>query len=125
MVDGDEIHRESMRRTLRRAGYRVLDAADYRGAQNAHQQHIGQIHLLLTAIALPGGNGFELFRGLIAIEPRIKALFVSGEAGAKISEFYSLPSMDASTLLRPFGPADLLRRVKEVLEPPRKASALA
>jgi len=125
VVDGDALHRESMRHILRAVGYRVLEAADYRGAQNAHQRHLGQIDLLLTAIALPGGNGFELAKSLLDIEPDLTLLFVSGEAGAKIIEFYSTPSMDAVTLRRPFEPATLVARVREVLRLRRSSSAQA
>lgn len=125
VVDGDAPQRETMRHVLRSAGYRVLEAPDFRGAQNTHQQHHGQIDLLLTALALPGGNGYELSKALLDVEPNIKVLFVSGEAGAKISEFYSVPSMDLCILRRPFEPGDLIRRVREVLEPPRLSSALA
>jgi len=125
VVDGDAPHRESMRHILRAAGFRVLEAADYRGAQNAHQRHLAQIDLLLTAISLPGGNGYELFKALLDVEPGIKVLFVSGEAGAKISEFYSVPSMDANTLRRPFEPAELVERIRDVLQTHRSSSALA
>jgi two-component system cell cycle sensor histidine kinase/response regulator CckA len=124
VVDGDAVHRESMRYVLRTAGYRVLEAADFRGAQNAHQQHRGQIHLLVTALALPGGNGFELSKALLDVEPGIKVLFVSGEAGANISKFYSVLSKDTRTLRRPFEPADLLQRVADALGS-RSSSALA
>ena len=124
VVDGDALHRESMRHVLRAAGYRVLEAADYRGAQNAHQQHLGQIDLLLTAIALPGGNGYELAKALLDVEPDMKVLFVSGEAGAKISEFYSAPSMDICTLRRPFEPAETSSSGSEMFWTP-VVSALA
>jgi two-component system cell cycle sensor histidine kinase/response regulator CckA len=124
VVDGDAVQRELVRRVLRRAGYRVLEAGDFRGAQNAHQQHLGQIHLLLTAIALPGGNGYELAEILLAAEPRVKVLFVSGETGAKISEFHQLPSVNARTLRRPFEPSALLRSIRDVLGAAR-ATALA
>src|SRR5689334_23626720 len=88
VVDGDPLHRESMRQALRASGYRVLEAGDFRGAINAHQQHPAQVDVLITALALPGGNGFDLSKTLLETEPNIKVLFVSGEAGAKISEFY-------------------------------------
>ena len=104
------------------AGYRVLEAADYQGAQNAHQQHLGQVDLLLTAVALPGGNGYELSKILLDLEPAIKLLFVSGETGAKVSEFYDPKWTDSRTLRRPFNPADFLRRVKDVLESPLRLS---
>jgi DNA-binding response OmpR family regulator len=123
IVDGDALHREAERRILRQDGYRVLDAADFRNAVNVHQQHQGEINLLLTAISLPGGNGYELARAFFEIEPGIKVLFVSGQAGAKISRFYGMPWTDLHMLTRPFEPADLLDRVKRLLESSDQLSA--
>jgi DNA-binding response OmpR family regulator len=116
VVDADVAHRESVRRILRGEGYRVLDAGDYRNATNVHQQHRGQINLLLTAISLPGGNGYELANALVEVEPSLKVLFVSGQTGAKISRFYCMPWTDQHTLARPFEPPELLGRVKQLLE---------
>jgi|SRR5580658_2740222 two-component system cell cycle sensor histidine kinase/response regulator CckA len=116
VVDADPPHRQSMRSTLRAEGYRVLEAADYRAAENVQQQHRGEIHLLLTAISLPGGNGYELARALVDVEPGLKVLFVSGEAGAKASRYHNAPWTELQTLTRRFEPADLLRRVRSVLE---------
>jgi len=116
VVDADSAHRQSVRRTLRAEGYRVLEALDYQGAENVQQRHSGQIDLLLTAISLPGGNGYELARALLNVEPDLKVLFVSGETGAKASRYYTAPCVGLQTLPRPFEPADLLRRVKFLLE---------
>ena len=116
VVDADPVHREAVRRTLRANGYRVLDATDYRHAINVHQQHEGQIHLLLTALSLPGGNGYELARAIRAVQPAIPVLFVSGQAGAKLSQFYGQPWGDQNHLARPFEPGELLERVRQLLE---------
>jgi len=123
VVDGDALHRESMRHVLRSSGYRVLEASDFRGALNTHQQHPGQIDLLLTALALPGGNGYELSKALLDIESHIKVLFVSGEAGAKVSEFYAMQHMDTCPLRRPFTSAELLERIKDVLGSSRSSAS--
>jgi len=105
-----------MREALRTERYRVLEAADYRGAENVRQQHPSQIDLLLTAISLPGGNGYELARALVDVEPDLKVLFVSGEAGSKASQYQDSPWKEVQALARPFEPADLLCRVKSILE---------
>src|SRR5262249_10254016 len=107
------------------SGYRVLEAADFRGAINAHQQHPGQIDMVITALALPGGNGYELAKTIVEAEPNMKVLFVSGEAGAKISEFYSDPAAEACTLRRPFERSKLLKRIRDLLQLHRSSTALA
>ncbi len=94
----------------------MLDATDYQNAINVQQQHRGQINLLLTAISLPGGNGYELAKALMEIEPSLKVLFVSGQAGAKVSRFYRMPWTDCQLLTRPYEPAGLLDRVRLLLE---------
>lgn len=116
VVDADPSHRQSMRGALRLEGYRVLEAADYRAAENVRRQHSGQINLLLTAISLPGGNGYELARALVDIEPGLKVLFVSGEAGAKASRYQNTMWTELQTLSKPFEAEELLRRVKFTLE---------
>lgn len=93
----------------------MLEAADCRAAENV-QRHGGQIDLLLTAISLPGGTGYELAKALVDVEPHLKVLFVSGETGAKASRYQNPPSTELQTLTRPFEPADLLRRVKSILK---------
>src|SRR5260370_22030687 len=90
VVDADARHRESMRRVLRAEGYRVLEAADYRAAENVHQQHRGQIDLLLTALSLPVGNGHDLAQALRDVESELKRLFVSGSTGAKAGRYYQV-----------------------------------
>ena len=94
----------------------MLEAVDYRAAENVQQQHRGQIDLLLTAISLPGGNGYELAKALVNIEPGLKVLFVSGEAGAKASRYHNTFWTELQTLTRPIEATDLLRRVKSILE---------
>jgi DNA-binding response OmpR family regulator len=115
VVDADPSLRQSIRATLRMEGYRVLEAADYQAAENVRHQHSGQIDLLLAAISLPGGNGYELARTLADAEPNLRVLFVSGEAGAKASQYQDSPWKELQTLTRPFKPANLLRRVNSIL----------
>lgn len=116
VVDADPSLRQSIRASLRMEGYRVLEASDYRAAENVRQQHGGQVDLLLTAISLPGGNGYELARALVDVEPDLKVLLVSGEAGAMASQYQDSPWKELQTLTRPFEPTDLLRRIKSILK---------
>jgi DNA-binding response OmpR family regulator len=71
--------------------------------------------MLVTAISLPGGNGYQLARALLDAEPDVKVLFVSGETGAMASRYYNSLWTELHTLTRPYKPADLLRRVKFLL----------
>jgi len=93
----------------------VLEAADHRGAENVQQQG-GRINLLLTAISLPGSTGYELAKALVDVQPDLKVLFVSGEAGANASKYQDFPWTQLQTLTRPFEAAELLQRIISILK---------
>ena len=111
LVDDQRADREVIRSVLVEDGYEVLVASDYTEAVRVHQEHTGGIHLLLTAIALPGNNGYELARTIFRTDPNLKVLFVSGHTGAEVSRFYNMPVTGPHLLDKPVQTADLLARV--------------
>jgi DNA-binding response OmpR family regulator len=115
LVDGDARDRSAIRRALQQRHYQVVEAADYWEAVDVHREHQGQIDLLLTALALPGDNGYELARTLFRSDPQLKALFVSGLAGAEVSPYYHMPMTGPHLLTKPLRGSELLDRVRQVL----------
>jgi len=116
VVDDEWTQRASMRAILSRAGYSVWEAADYQDALEVRQSHPREIDLLLIDLILPGGNGYELAQAMTAQEPNLKALFVSGQAGAELRKFLDTPVPEVQFLRKPFQPAELLERVRALLE---------
>ncbi|HUA63469.1 MAG TPA: response regulator [Verrucomicrobiae bacterium] len=116
MVDSDAAHRERIARMLRNHGLRVLEASGYRDAENTWQRHPGEISVLVTAMALPERNGYELASRLRANEPNIKVLLISGPTGAVISEFHANLVEGADTLFRPFKGAELVNKILSLLK---------
>jgi two-component system, cell cycle sensor histidine kinase and response regulator CckA len=98
---------------LTASGYRVLAAASGREALELCRRLEGEIDLLLTDVVMPEMNGPELVRQVAEIHPEARILYMSGYADKAIAN----PALDlASALLeKPFLPADLVRRVREVL----------
>ena len=115
VVDDEEQQRDLMRRSLGRAGYTVLEASDFHAALAVQEKHLGEIDLLLIDLSLPGGNGYDLSKALLAVEPNLKVLFVSGLVGANMCKFFDMLVTDVHFLQKPFQSADLLRRVEFVL----------
>ncbi len=115
MVDDQRRDREAMRRTLEEAGYTVLEAADYSEGICVHAQRTTEIHLLLTAIALPGNNGYELAKTMFQTDPNLKVLFVSGSTGAEVSRFYNMPVAGPHLLEKPVQSEELLYRVNNAI----------
>jgi two-component system cell cycle sensor histidine kinase/response regulator CckA len=116
LIDDETSQRVFMRRVLEDAGYNVLEGADYDEALVMHDQHRGKIDVLLTDISLPSRNGYELARALIQMDPGLNALFVSGPAGAEACRYHGMATTDVHFLEKPFKAADLLRRIRGVLE---------
>jgi DNA-binding NtrC family response regulator len=100
---------------LRRQGYTILEAGGGEEALRVAANHSGPISLLLTDIVMPGVNGVALAEQLTQVYPGLKALFMSGYTNEPIAHSAALdPS--APFLQKPFSPADLARKVREVLD---------
>ncbi len=105
-----------MRGILEDAGYSVLEGADYAEALAVHSQYRGKIDIVLTDVSLPGPNGYALVKALLEIEPDLKAIFVSGQAGAEACRFHGMATTDVHFLEKPLDAADLVGRVRHVLK---------
>ena len=115
VIDDEEEQRASMRDTLLLGGFDVLEAADYNEALTLQAEHLGEIVLILSDLRLPGGNGYDLSKALLAVEPRLKLLFTSGHAGAELCKFLDMPITDLHFLEKPFESSELLKRVRRLL----------
>lgn len=105
-----------MRRALEDANYHVLEGADFHEAMAIQEKYPGTIDAVLTDISLPGHNGYLLVRALLDRQPGLSAIFMSGLAGAQVCRFYGMATTDLHFLEKPFRAADLLARVRRVME---------
>jgi DNA-binding response OmpR family regulator len=116
VVDDEKGDRGLMARLLRKQGYHVLLAGNYYEASRKAREARNRIRLLITDVALPGSDGFELAQSIGRLTNRIlDVLFISGEAGSRILPYYGLPKTDAHFLRKPFSSAELLKRVAQLL----------
>jgi CheY-like chemotaxis protein len=100
---------------LRQHGYTVLPAAQPRDAIEICQTHSGGIDLLLTDVVMPQMSGRELAERTARIRPDMRVLYMSGYTedamrGAGMAE------PGTAFLRKPFTPAVLTRKIREVLE---------
>jgi PAS domain S-box-containing protein len=113
LVDDDNGVRETTRRRLEKAGHTVMSAATGEEALVLSRQ--APPSLLVTDVRMPGMSGPALAEQLRASHPRMKVLFLSGDIIAAASaDPMSLPA-GAHFLQKPFGGADLERKVAEML----------
>ena len=96
-------------------GYKVLAASSPAVAVALSHKHRGEIDLLLTDVIMPEMTGKDLADLLIAADPRIKCLFMSGYTANVIANQGALEE-GISFIQKPFTTRDLSIKVREVLE---------
>jgi CheY-like chemotaxis protein len=110
LVDDEETLRTPISRTLRRAGYHVLTAADGMQALTEAERYRLPIHLLLTDVVMPGMLGRELAERLVPLRPGLRVIYMSGYAPA----IMSVPGL--YSLSKPFSDTALLGTVRAILD---------
>jgi CheY-like chemotaxis protein len=115
LVEDEEVVRGLARQVLQEAGYRVLVAPQGDEAIRLGNEHAKEIHLLLTDVVMPGAGGKEVADHLSSLCPGIKVLFMSGYTDEAIVHHGILDS-DVKFIQKPFTPAALARKVREVLD---------
>jgi CheY-like chemotaxis protein len=121
LVEDDGMLRTLVRETLEGAGYRVLEASEPLEARAIAGNHQGVIQLLVTDVIMPKASGPELAKELLQVCPGLKVLYMSGYTGLAISR-RGVRRREAAFLSKPFTPADLAAKVREVLEGGGKTS---
>jgi DNA-binding response OmpR family regulator len=103
---------------LRRQGYTVLDTANGEEAQRVVREHGGdEIDLLLTDVVMPQMGGKELAELLRRLMPRLKVLMTSGFPDEAVEPGQGW-NPGTCFMPKPFTPAELTRKVREVLDTP-------
>ncbi len=114
LVEDEESVRQLVGDTLRKRGYKVIEAEHADAALAAASAHKDDIHLLVTDIILPGMNGGELSKHLCQSRPEMKVLFLSGYTEDGVTQKGVLRPGTAF-LQKPFTLQAFSRRVREVL----------
>jgi len=102
------------RAILETSGYRVLQAASAEEAINTAQRYEQPIHLLLTDVVMPSMSGSHLASRIQALRSDVKVLFMSGYADETVFQHGDL-EQGRLFLQKPFTPAALARKLREVL----------
>jgi len=116
IVEDEPVLREMARVILEECGYHVLDAASGRAALETWDRYSGAIHLLLTDMVMPEGvSGVELADNLLARQPNLKVVFMSGYTVDEVSEAF-LAKNNARLLQKPYTRTTLARAVRAALD---------
>ncbi|MDX2182755.1 MAG: response regulator [Gemmatimonadaceae bacterium] len=116
VLDDDDGVRAVTARVLKRAGYHVRAVTGGEEALEFAASHRGEIHLLVTDVAMPDIDGYEVARRLQKLRPGLKVLTMSGFPAAAIEARQR--GEDFGPLLRkPFTFQALLDAVRAALDP--------
>lgn len=114
LVEDQPALRRMMLRTLRRAGYEVIEARSAEEALSLCDERFEELDAVLTDVMLPGLSGTELVSRLRVEQPELPALLTSGY----VSEEYGFTiNRDTQTAFmpKPFTGKQLLARLKALL----------
>jgi len=100
---------------LDRLGYTVLTANKPGEAIRIVREQKGNIHLLITDVIMPEMNGRELSMNLLATNPNMKCLFMSGYT-ANVIVHHGVLEDGVNFIQKPFSKKELSKMVREVLE---------
>ncbi len=114
VIDDSATSAHLMTRTLRRAGYDVVTAAD--GAEGLAKAVRERPHCLILDVVLPGVSGFKVCRQLRALDPeRNLSIIMVSSKGTPMDQKWGLRQGADRYLTKPVSEEALVRTVHEVL----------
>jgi len=122
-VDNDPLFRASVRESLERAGFDVVEADGGEAALASASRR--KPDLVLLDVCLPGASGYEVCRELRdRFGETLGIIFISGERTDSIDRVSGLLLGADDYVVKPFDPDELLARVRTVVRrvtEPRKS----
>ncbi len=119
VVEDDPDVRHLARDVLEAQGYEVIRASNGQHALHVAREHKGSpIRLVITDVIMPLMGGKVMTEWLKSTYPDLKILFTSGYMGGAIAHLGALET-GVEFLPKPYTPAILTRKVREMLDASR------
>jgi len=115
LVEDEKAILDTGKAILEYLGYSVLTAGTPGEAIRLVQDHPGDIQLLISDVVMPEMNGRELVERLMAMNPGLKCLYISGYTSSVIAHRGVLDE-GVNFIQKPFSVQALASKVREVLE---------
>lgn len=100
---------------LERMGYRVLVAETPEKAMQIASEQAGKIQLLMTDVIMPSMNGRELAQKILACNPGLACLFMSGYTADVIAD-HGVLNEGVHFIQKPFSMNDLAEKLRKTLD---------
>ncbi|MFO8056759.1 MAG: PAS domain S-box protein [bacterium] len=115
VADDEDSVRNICRLVLEKYNCRVLTACDGMEALNEYRENADDIDVVLLDLTMPHMGGDEAFRELRRINPAVKVILTSGYSEEETTSRFNGKGL-AGFIQKPFEPADLYRKLEEVLK---------
>jgi DNA-binding NtrC family response regulator len=116
IVDDDPIILDIVEEQVSYFGYQTIAVSCGKAALKEAEKH-ARIDLLLTDIIMPGMDGVDLARQLIAFHPETRVLFMSGYTRPSMAQ-YGIPDSEYGFMEKPFGTNTLISKIENALSGP-------
>ncbi|MGA7161468.1 MAG: response regulator [Bacteroidota bacterium] len=114
IVEDNDAMRELLKTILQNDGHMVISASDGLEAIEYYKTEGKKIELIITDIEMPKLNGVEAYRQIKKINSGVKVIFVSGTLNKKLEEQLKTDGI-VGFFQKPYAPADILTKVREIL----------
>ena len=121
LVEDEPEVRLLVQKLLKIQGYDVITAAAPDEAISIARHLTHGIDLMVTDVVMPGMSGRQLADLLAATHPDMKVLFISGYTDDSILQ-HGVLNPGTAFLQKPFTPASLARKVRDLLDSPFTAA---
>ena len=113
VVDDDQSVRESLEGLLRSVGFAVKVFASAEEFMNS--SHLRETDCLILDVRMPGMDGLELHRNLVASHREMPVIFITAHGSNEETRARALRDGAVDYLIKPFGEDEILNAVKKAL----------
>jgi len=114
LAEDDTSVRRLIKEVLEKNGYTVVEAVDGEEAVRVFAENRDKIDILLLDIIMPKMKGTEAYEEIIKMDPKIKALFMSGYA-EEVLYRKGITEKGLDLLSKPVSPNNILKSIREAL----------
>jgi CheY-like chemotaxis protein len=115
VVEDEQNIRDILAGILPACGYRIILAQDGEEALEQWEKNKDQIDLLLADVVLPGISGIQLSQRLLASNPGLKVIYMSGFPDDVIKS-HGFVDKDMSLIQKPFTAMTLTQKIRDVFK---------
>ena len=119
VAEDDPAVRKMAVSVLEEAGYTVLSARNGEEALEMYYSRSEKISLLLLDVVMPVKNGYEVWEEIRESHPHLPVLFSSGYSKTAVHTNFILTE-GLQLIQKPYGPEEVLRRVRQLLDEKKK-----